>query len=239
MFNIEAEREQLIDTWKSTFADNWVSEPRAPVRALVDPSKDKFSMSLRHGHNLFGWKAGDTLLKRGLCSGAIYRTELFMEIEQHARCGSKGPNKNVHIEHTVPIAELNRQWITYRQTHQPTIAVAYAWTLCHSVSTAFHMSEMGGVKGYEGKTDAFDPTSSWFNRPFMRYTKMAVMPTIWNVLSGEKIDHQTWTFEDHFAQVDLLFDLAGCAPGDAQPVRDSAKKMVMEFEMADVVMRAA
>lgn len=239
MFNIEAERDQLIDTWKETFSDNWFSAPKAPIRALVDTNNTTFDMSLRHGHNLFGWKAGDTLEKRGLCSGAIYRTERFMDIGQAARCGAKGADKNVHIEHTVPIAELNRQWIAYLKSHEASIATAYAWMLCHSVSTAFHINEMGGIKGYEGKTDAFDPTSSWFNRPFMRYTRKADMPTIWNVLSGEKIDHQTWTFADHFEQVDRLFDLAECPADEANLVREEAKRMIMDFEMAEVVLRAA
>ncbi|MBY3433695.1 hypothetical protein HFN89_05980 [Rhizobium laguerreae] len=239
MFKIEAERSQLIDTWKATFADKWISDPKAPVRALVDPAKTSFHMSLRHGHNLFGWKAGDTVRQRGLCSGAIYRTERFMDIEQDARCGSKGPEKNVHIEHTVPIAELNRQWVAYLRSHRATIAHAYAWMLCHSVSTAFHIDEMGGIKGHEGKTEAFNPMSSWFNRPFMRYTVKDAVPVIWNVLSRQRIDPQTWTFADHFEQIDRLFDLAGCAPSEARLVKREAARMIMDLEMADVVMRAA
>lgn len=239
LFDIAAERDQLVATWNKAFSGNWMTAPKAPVRALFAPDRATFAMSFRHSHNLFGWKAGDTLPKLGLCSGAIYRTEQFIEITQDARSGSRGPDRNVHIEHTVPIAELNRQWIEYRRKHQPGLAEVYAWMLCHSVTTAFHIDEMGGIKGYESKTDAFDPTSSWFNRPFMRYSMKDVVPTVWNVLSGERIDIETWTFANHFEQIERLFQVAGCATDEAREVAAHARKMIMDFDMADIVMRAA
>jgi hypothetical protein len=239
MFNIEAEHDQLVSTWCKVFASQWMTSPKAPVRALLSSDAARFAMSFRHSHNLFGWKAGDTLPKSGLCSGAIYRTEKFMQIAQDIRCGSKGPMRTVHIEHTVPIAELNRQWIDYRSKCDPDLPQVYAWLLCHSVTTAFHIDEMGGIKGYERKTDAFDPASGWFNRPFMRYGMKDDVPAVWNVLSGEPIDIETWTFADHFEQVVKLFEIAGCDPAEAKAVETHAAKMIMDFEMADIVRMAA
>jgi hypothetical protein len=239
MFDIGAERNQLVATWKKALSSDWMSAPKAPVRALLTPEIDGFAMSFRHTHNLFGWKAGDTIAKRGLCAGAIYRTQKFMEITQDDRCGSKVDRRNVHIEHTVPIAELNRQWIEYRQKNEPDLAEAYAWMLCHSVTTAFHINEMGGIKGYERKTDAFDPTSCWFNRPFLRYSRKDIVPTIWNVLSGEEIDIGTWTFAEHFEQIERLFKLAECPQDEVVAVSKHARKMIMDFDMANIVMRAA
>lgn len=202
------------------------------MTALIDPIKSTFDMPLRHSHNIFGWKAGDTLRQRGLCSGAIYRTETFMETEQSRRCGAKGVGKTVHIEHTVPIAELNKQWIAYRlalKPFLPTLAEAYAWMFVYSVCTAFHIDEQGGIHGYEGRTDAFDRTSNWFDRPFMRYTRKTSPPVIWNVLTEERIDPERWSFADNFAMIDKLFDLAECDQVEASLVGMEAEKMLKLF----------
>ncbi|MCZ7860930.1 hypothetical protein O9X98_05890 [Agrobacterium salinitolerans] len=229
MFDIEVERDQLVATWTKAFAANWMTSPKASVLALLASDETKFAMAFRQAHNLFGWKAGDTLSKLGLCSGAIYRTEKFMSLAQDARCGSKGEGRSVHIEHTVPIAELTRQWVEYRRKHEPDLAQTYAWMLCNSVTTAFHIDEMGGIKGYERKTEAFNPESDWFNRPFVRYGMKEQVPAIWNVLSGERIDIETWTFADHFQQVERLFDVAGCDEAEANSVRQQAGKIIVRM----------
>lgn len=239
MFNIDAEHDQLIATWKSTLSERWLTEPKTPVRALIDPAKQAFGMSFRHAHNIFGWKAGDRLDQRGLCSGAIYRTEAFMETPQGMRSGTKGPARTIHIEHTVPIAELNRQWIAHRQSRLPDIFYTYAWLFAHSISTALHIGEMGGVKGYESKTEAFNEASIWFNRPFVRYNFKDTVPPIWNVLTGEKVDIETWSFNDHFEQILTLLFLGGCAEEEIERLRDQAKLFIPDTHPREMVRQVA
>lgn len=232
MLNIESERGQLIDTWKSVFLSKWLSRPRSSVRGLTNLLNSEVGMHFRQTHNVFGWMAGNVLEKRGLCSGAIYRTEKFIEVAQEARNGSAGPRRslvhlqNVHIEHTVPIAELNTRWLLYRAERQISVAEAYAWMLVHSVTTAFHMSEKGGLGRFESKSPVFEMSSSWFDRPFMRYTVAAKQPVVWNVLTGKKINAEQWSFQDHFSMIDKLFDLANCNPDEAGLVRKAAASLL-------------
>ncbi|MCW5722060.1 MAG: hypothetical protein KIS86_13045 [Devosia sp.] len=215
-FNIDNEREQLVATWNSAFETAWMTKPRACVLTLIDPSATSFGMPFRQTHNIFGWMAGNTLERRGLCSGAIYRSERFMSLPLSQRNGSAGPRKtlahlqNIHIEHTVPIKTLALRWSAYRQDRAPDVLDAYAWMLIHSVSSAVHMAEKGGLGRYEQNTDAFDTQSMHYGLPFMRYTHMKSPPRIWNVLSGDIVDPQRWTFTDHFETVDRLIALA-CA----------------------------
>jgi hypothetical protein len=211
MINIVAERQQLLDTWKSAFSTRWMERPRSCVTSLVSPTETVFGMHFRQTHNIFGWMAGNTLARRGLCSGAIYRSERFMALPQAARSGSAGPRKslihlqNVHIEHTVPIAALTKRWTDYREGRELSLAVAYAWMFVHSISSAVHMAEKGGLGHYESRTDAFDPTSPHYDRPFMRYSHREEPLAIWNVLSGERVVPESWTFADHLSAVASLF----------------------------------
>ena len=232
MINLEAERAQLVDTWKSAFGTGWIDKPRSCVTALSSPSVERFGDHFRQVHNIFGWMAGNTLEKRGLCSGAIYRSEAFMELAQNERNGAAGPRKtlrhlkNVHIEHTVPVAELAKRWSVYRMSADRDLADAYAWTLVHSVASAINMSEEGRLHSYESRTDAFDPASPSFGLPFMRYTHMRTPITIWNVLTGKKIDFHEWTFSDHFAMVDILLSEASADIAMASAIRHKAKDML-------------
>jgi hypothetical protein len=233
MLNIETEQNQLIATWTKALSSDWMNKPRAPIRALIDPAITVFGSHLRQGHNIFGWKAGDTLKQHGLCSGAIYRTERFMEIPQDARCGSKIDAGNIHIEHTVPVATLNREWALYRKSNAaPTLTRAYAWLLTHSVLTAFHLSEKGNIKGYERKTEALNPSSDWFDRPFVRYNMMADVPVVWNVVNGQRIDPLTWSFADHFSSISKLLDLSGNA-ADAEAVKAEALPFLDSFQQRE------
>lgn len=235
-FDINFERKQLIETWQSAFQTNWITKPRSCVRSLADPSETQFGMHFRQTHNIFGWMAGNTLKNRGLCSGAIYRSERYMSLDPLSRSGSAGPRKtllhlqNIHIEHTVPIAVLNNRWAHYRQGKTPDLAETYAWMFIHSISTAVHMAEKGGLRSYESKTDAFDKDHPHYRLPFQRYTHSATPAVIWNVLSGERIDAARWSFADHFEMIDELFAAAGCDPAFAHQIRAKAVSISSELQ---------
>jgi len=232
MIDLHAEREQLISTFRSALAGGWLSRPKACVRALAGPAKDDYGMDFRQTHNIFGWMAGNSLRNRGLCSGAIYRSERFMSLPQAERNGSAGPRRslvhlqNIHIEHTVPIAEIKDRWSAYRSGRDVDVVEAYAWMFVHSVSTAVHMQEKGGLGSYERRTDAFDRSSPWFDRPFMRYSVLEQPPAIWNVLTGERIVPEAWSFRDHFSTVMRLLELGGCDPSTAAAMRKKGDALV-------------
>jgi hypothetical protein len=222
---LEAERVQLIATWKQAFKGaGWMTDKRAHTRRLMDPGEQKFGMAFRKSHNEFGWKASETLEKFGLCSGAIYRTENFIKQDRLKRCGTKRAGQTVHIEHTVPIAELNRQWPKHLGGRVPSLAETFAWVLFHSVSTAFDIVEKGDIKGYESKNDAFLPGADDYGLPFKRYSKKAGPLKIWNVLAREEVIWDNWTFRDHFAMVEMLFEEAGCDPEIAKSLKLEATK---------------
>ncbi len=210
-----------------------MSEPRASVRALIDPKKETFGMSFRHSHNLFGWKAGDSLDKLGLCSGALYRTENFMKTAQGNRCGKARSGRTIHIEHTVPIATLNKAWKEVRANRVPSLAEAYAWMFVHSVTTAVHADEMGGIRGYERTTRALDRDAHWFNRPFVRYDFKEKPIVIWNVLTREKIDAATFSFADHFRMIGLLLEECKAGKDEIAAIRREADLALHFFQSGD------
>ncbi|MBO9170023.1 hypothetical protein [Rhizobium sp. L245/93] len=224
---IEAERDQLIATWKHAFkGSGWMTDNRAHTRRLMDPDEKKFGMAFRKCHNEFGWKASETLDKLGLCSGAIYRTEKFMLQHSSKRSGSKRFGQTVHIEHTVPIAELNRQWGKYRFGRVPTLAETFAWVLFYSVSTAFDIREKGGIKRYESRNDAFLQAAPEYGRPFMRYNRMAEPPTIWNVLTRQEVVREEWSFRNNFAMIETLFEEARCDKEVTRSLKAEARKFL-------------
>lgn len=249
--NLEFERDQLVSTWKSAFSTRWIDRPRSCVTALSSADVSKFGDHFRQVHNIFGWMAGNTLANRGLCSGAIYRSEKFMALPQAARNGSAGPKKslihlkNVHIEHTVPVAELNPRWAAYRAERPTDLAEAYAWMFVHSVATAVDMSEQGDLGHYESRTDAFDTRSDFYCLPFMRYAGLDTPPAIWNVMTGRRIDPKSWTFADHFGMVDMLLtecgadeDMANRIRAAAMPILENLARAVLP-EAADRISAAA
>ncbi|TDK31232.1 hypothetical protein E2F50_19975 [Rhizobium deserti] len=162
-----------------------------------------------------------------------------MKVAQGARNGSCGRGKafihlqNVHIEHTIPIAELSRRWTEYRRLNTVDVNDVYAWTLVHSVATAVHhKTEKGGLRHYESRTDAFNSQSRHFGLPFMRYEHMDKPPIIWNVLNGERLDPHSWTFADHFSMIDRLMLEAG---GDAvlcSSIQDKARELVASLSFS-------
>lgn len=64
------------------------------------------NQAIRRLHNFYGWKAWDHADKRGACSGTLYRTAGFMQLDVGERCGKKDRSRNIHLEHTVPSAVL-------------------------------------------------------------------------------------------------------------------------------------
>lgn len=212
---LENERKQLIDHWRKRVSRNpdWIVN-RLPqiVRMLQASQGDERAQRdlgsyLRQFHDKLGFKAKGSLNGGGLCAGAIFRTQAFIETTQ--RVGSK-VGQSVHIEHTFPIRQLRAE-ITkrYFQDYVATLV----WVLRHSVATAFQEDEKRYLQGRSSTSHALNPTSPEYAKPFARYEKLHnAAGIVWNVFDREIVDPEKFTFQHHLDVVARLLEEAGAAP---------------------------
>jgi hypothetical protein len=214
---LQDERGQLLGHWKKGFNENpdWmISDELYQVQIIFRASNGNenaqklLKSNLRQFHDKLGFKAKDSLRQGGLCAGAIFRTQAFIETEQEQRIGSKC-GQSVHIEHTVPINKLEGAIIS---RHFPNLIETLSWLLKHSVATAFHEREKEHLRGVTIASGALDPTSSEYLRPFLRYAQLhKAGSVVWNVFDGQKIDPVNFTFKDHLEIVLRLLHEAGAS----------------------------
>ncbi len=202
--DMDAEREQLIETWHGVVAQKWRQNPCCDMLRLLDAKNKVFNMPFRRCHDRLGWKSKDDLRLGGICAGTIYRTDSFMKGPLCKRTGKK-TGQTVHIEHTVPVKVLESKWSEFRNDRPITEAdqkVAYAWLLTHSVTTAFAKGQEAQLTPVKDTTAAFDKKSDDFGLPFRRYKALSnPQDIVWNVLSKQCIDFNTWTFEQHLDSI--------------------------------------
>ncbi|MET4481603.1 hypothetical protein [Bradyrhizobium sp. F1.13.3] len=175
------ERDQLLNHWRTAIAKrrDWttfhqIESIHSILSGAPSPRRSKFPIRdlLREFHNQLGYKA----LNGGLCAGAILRTQSFMDT--NPRIGSK-LGQTVHIEHTVPVCVLESE-IKKRKFSDSTEALA--WYLA----------------GVRDSTDALNPVSDEWDKPFMRYkTLFSDGGIVWNVFDGEQVEPTRFTFDDH------------------------------------------
>jgi hypothetical protein len=207
----DEERGQLLAHWKGLLerCPDWTTTNRFyQIEKITEgQSSTQAPDWLRAFHNKLGFKALGTLSKGGLCAGAIFRTQSFMNTKN--RIGSRS-GQSVHIEHTVPICVLreqiqSRSFSNYSET--------LVWILKHSVTTAFNHCETEHLKGMHIATKAFDrmlPEQK--NKPFLRYKALFDSKgEVWNVLTGEPIKPDRFTFNDHIEAVIQLLNTAGAS----------------------------
>lgn len=163
------------------------------------------NIDVRHIHNRFGWQAGgDTL-----CSGALYRTEDFIGLPEAERCGTKALGQTVHIEHTVPVATLTRNIIGSDRIDPDDTVL---WVLTHSVVTGVTDGPTGERhrmvrRGQARRSHAFTPDHADHDRPFRRYDPAGHSP-IWDVVRGERIDPERFSFADHREKIAMALGWA-------------------------------
>jgi hypothetical protein len=144
---LEDEKRQLLDHWTKRLNRNpdWISNELRQVRRSLDAShgdKDaqkSLGSCLRQLHDKLGFKAKGSLSDGGLCAGATFWTQTFIETKQ--RRGSKA-GQSVHIEHTYPINKLageikNHTFSNYTET--------LTWLLTHSLVGG--VAELVGIEG--------------------------------------------------------------------------------------------
>lgn len=205
------ERAQLVDTWKKLLAgegwnwkkllagQGWREELERQIGvyfSLMSSSEDKrHSAKIRQIHDVLGFMAKDG--KNGLCAGAIFRTSKFIKETNRVGSGRNGP-LTIHIEHTVPIAELDRQ--LRGRVFFVSDAARVKFLLVHSVTTAFdiHEKTSGISTDYSSKSDAFDKDKLDFKKPFARYKPLFEKGgVVWNVFDKVCVDQEEFTFDHH------------------------------------------
>ncbi|WP_294321217.1 hypothetical protein [uncultured Sphingomonas sp.] len=178
----------------------WQREGERIRRTLSTPQcvrlhdNDIRNIDVRHMHNRFGWQAGGGTH----CAGALYRTEDFMALPEADRCGTKALGQTVHIEHTVPVATLTR-YIVGSDRIDPEDTVL--WVLTHSVVTGVTDGPAGERhrmvrRGQATRSHALAPDQVDHDRPFRRYDPAGHSP-IWDMVRGERIDPERFSFADH------------------------------------------
>ena len=171
----------------------------------------KTNLRMRKAHDFYGWMAKNE--KRGVCRGAFYRSKNYMGIPLGRRSGAKedkGKSCGVHIEHTIPIKQILSCLWSFRQEALSFYDTSCLPSLLHerflmlSVCTALtRKEEENCIKAdYKQKHPAFSDgelvnlTDLGHVRPFERYNFAKGLKII-NVLSGEEIDPDRWTLNDH------------------------------------------
>lgn len=199
----------MLDRWKYRIeqASNrcWITAPPNALKRIGNQPKDLGSQ-LRQLHDHWGYCA-----KKGInCSGAIYRTKAFIDIPKHERLGTKGGT--VHIEHTVPINSLRKQIESFDIARQWDIKFMLGWLLRHSVTCAFARGTEKFHSGYSINTNAFKNNHIHRNKPFSRYLHLTNQEiSVWNVWTGQKVDIEAFTFDEHAQTVKEILSHLGAA----------------------------
>ncbi len=156
-------------------------------------------IDVRHMHNRFGWQAGGSTL----CAGVLYRTKDFMALPEAARCGTRALGQTIHVEHTVPVATLARHLANADRADAVSTVL---WILTRSVVTGVTDGPDGErhrmVRGGQSRQSySLTPDHADHDRPFRRYDPARHSP-IWDVVRGEPIDPDHFTFADHRANIE-------------------------------------
>jgi hypothetical protein len=198
------------------FPTRWSPSVLAQLRGL---EKEPLGIGhcVRQIHDFYGWMAKASA-KRGKCAGTLYRTVGYLGIDRMKRDGSKQPSRNVHIEHTVPVCVLV-QTLAAALPHFRTAADLHRFLIERSVCVALSHTEerwLGEAKVPSKSNCAFDSNGAQqHDYPFRRYTPLTRHATkqgsefaIINVVTGEQVDLQSFSFADHVNTLKMASRLA-------------------------------
>lgn len=197
----------------------WFMIRKEPVPAEISINmKNSEGHAVRQIHDFYGWKAKGTTKERGLCSGSLYRTAGYMAHPPDVRAGQKGHNRTVHIEHSVPVSVLLKL-LKFHANDFETPADLHNFLILHSVATAFSAEEEGHMKGVvvSSRNLAFQNTGERTgDHPFLRYKPLLgkeINFRLYNIVTGEEINLDTFTFEDHKNTLTAASELCGMQSG--------------------------
>lgn len=180
--------------------------------------------AIRQIHDFYGWMARDAY-HRGHCAGTLYRTAQYLRHSRIERNGTKSAARNIHIEHTVPVAVLVAA-LTFRHKERPfsNALDLHKYLIARSVCVAFSHEEEVWLRGAQipGSTNAAfsndkEDKGKQLNRfPFRRYTPLVEYAKkkkkefrIVNVVTNEEICLNTYSFDDHVKSLKAASRMAG------------------------------
>lgn len=162
---------------------------------------------IRQIHDYYGWMAKGG--KHGGCAGALYRSVEFMRLAPGARDGTRSPSRNLHIEHLVPVAVLERM-LRHKRLELKSPFELHSMLLGNSICVALTYQEQlnldrAGVARFDN--EAFDPDGRRVGyHPFCRYRPLLSHSKaighdfrIYNLVTGLEVDIEQFTFDDHLA----------------------------------------
>jgi hypothetical protein len=204
------ERNNLISCWEKIkfniegIKDTDWKKDLFGVKVLAEElsqGKNKVGDKIRAFHNKFGLKThklkfNDPLNK---CSGAFYRTSMFINLTIDQRCFLDKKFKNTHIEHTIPI-KIFKEELKKKKDILCNPEILFHWLLTNSIGTAFHSSQekCGLIKeGFQHHSNVFNRYHLDFNKPFKRYIVQESGGEIWDIWNKKLIDPNIFSLNDH------------------------------------------
>jgi hypothetical protein len=207
---LENERNNLIKCWEKIKLNieaindkKWQKDlfGIATLARELSMGNNKVGDKIRTFHNKFGLKThklkfNDPLNK---CSGAFYRTSMFINLTADQRGFLDKKFKKTHIEHTIPVKIFKEQLIKNKDIYcYP--KTLFDWLLSNSIGTAFHNSQekYGLIRdGFQQQSNVFNSHHLDFNMPFKRYLPQESGGEIWDVWNKKLIDPNNFTLNDH------------------------------------------
>ena len=161
--------------------------------------------AIRQIHDFYGWMAKQG--RNGKCAGTLYRSLDFMKIAPSNRNGSKSSDRNIHVEHTVPVAILGSY--LKNSISEFSSPESLHWNLIqHSICVGLSFNEekslnLAGVA--KSTNEAFTLDGHLIHDyPFRRYLPMVDYAksnklnfSIVDITTGSEIDLENFTFRDH------------------------------------------
>lgn len=203
---IKQHRNEILKVAEWRNQDRWRKRLDNRLNMILSHCKDgsdpEWGSIVRRLHDLYIWKAKDD----GLCRGAFYRTDNFINMPFKERSGAK-KSQTVHIEHTIPVSLIGnslKRWsgesgdqLSADAIHQALLTLSVCTAMCHS-------ADRGRVRnGWNHRHPQFE-SLSWDEvhcderlreiKPFARYDDDVV---VFDVVSREEIDKNKFSLLDH------------------------------------------
>ena len=188
---------------------NDVNKKKHPYHLIDDFKEAKLDGTLRSDrirkiHDFYGWMAKMGSGNFGHCSGCMYRTLGSLLIPPTERDGSKSKNRNIHVEHLIPVKLLRfhmdrNQNIDKRDFLTSLLDISICVGLSHEEERL-----MNGAGVPRSKSEDLSLSFGDDEKPFLRYKKLkdAIQDQggsflIFDLVRGQMIDLDTFTLSDH------------------------------------------
>jgi hypothetical protein len=173
----------------------------------------QISDCIRKIHDFYGWMAKNAGHFFGGCSGCIYRTAGFLDIDPTQRDGSNKTSRNIHVEHLVPVKMLREHLLNSPLQHpEDLLALLLDSSICVAMShNEERLLSPSGVPKDSSPSLTLDFQD--VEKPFRRYAPMLSSSSntdvhfeVYDMVRGQAVDMQSFTFADHRRNISSLFN---------------------------------